>query len=268
MRLDFSPPPWCASAMVSVTKKTCSSDAPPTETLRVRDIELRFCPGPHRPPPSTDTVIYVHKEAAFVAAMDETLDRVRPKFMIEIGIHDGGSTAYWHHKYAPDRLVAFDISPQAPFFARYLERNGLTKTVRLHLGVSQADRERMRAAIESDFGGRPIDAAIDDASHQYAETKAAFETVFPFLRAGGAYLIEDWAWGHACNWPPNAWADMPLMSPLLTELMLVCGHASGVIDKVEINRRFAVVWRGPADLPKDRFRLADHYFARGFSVAL
>ena len=224
MRLDFSPRPWCASAMV--TPKTCSSDVPPTETLRVRDIELRFFPGIHRPPPSTDAVIYVHKDAAFVAAMDETLDRVRPKFMIEIGIHDGGSTAYWHHKYAPDRLVAFDISPEVPFFARYLERNGLANAVRLHLGVSQADRDRMRAAIESDFGGGLIDAAIDDASHQYAATKAAFETVFPFLRSGGAFLIEDWAWGHAQNWPPDAWADVPLMSPLLTELMLVCGAYS------------------------------------------
>jgi hypothetical protein len=200
--------------------------------------------------------------------MDETLDRVRPRFMIEIGIHDGGSTAYWHHKYAPDRLAAFDISPKAPFFTRYLERNGLANAVRVHFGISQSDRDRMRAAIESDFGGGLIDAAIDDASHEYAATKAAFETVFPFLRSGGAYIIEDWAWGHANNWPPDAWTGVPLMSPLLAELMLVCGHASGVIDKVEINRRFAVVWRGPADLPKDRFRLPDYYIARGFSIAL
>jgi hypothetical protein len=65
------------------------------ETPRVRDIELRFCPGPHRPPASSNDVIYVHKEAAFVAAMDETLARVRPNFLVEIGIHDGGSTIYW-----------------------------------------------------------------------------------------------------------------------------------------------------------------------------
>jgi SAM-dependent methyltransferase len=238
------------------------------EILRVRDIELRFRGGYHRPPPSGYESIYVHKDAAFVAAMNTTLERVRPRFMIEIGIHDGGSTAYWHHKYDPERLVAFDISTEAPFFARYLERNSLTNAVRLHLGISQTDRDRMRSVIENEFGGVPVDAVIDDASHEYAATKAAFETIFPFLRSGGAYIIEDWAWGHGHDWPADAWADVPLMSPLLCELMLVCGHASGVIDKVEIDRRFAVVWRGPADLPKDRFRLLDYYLARGFSVAL
>jgi hypothetical protein len=254
--------------MVSVIPGTCSSDALPIETLRVRDIELRFSPGAHRPPPSSDAFIYVHKEAAFVAAMDETLERVRPRFMIEIGIHDGGSTIYWHHKYASVRLAAFDISPQAPFFTRYLERNGLTNAVRVHFGISQSDRDRMRAAIQSDFGSGLIDAVIDDASHQYAATKAAFEIVFPFVRAGGAYIIEDWAWGHAQNWPPDAWADQPLMSPLLSELMLVCGHASGVIERIEINRRFAVIWRGAAALAKDQFRLANHYVARDFFIAL
>lgn len=238
------------------------------ETLRVGDIELRFRDGHHRPPPSSHDFIYVHKGAAFVAAMDETLERVRPKFMIEIGIHDGGSTIYWHYKYAPARLAAFDISPQAHYFVRYLERSGLTNAVRVHFGISQSDRDRMRAAIESDFGNGLVDAVIDDASHQYAETKAAFETVFPFVRAGGAYIIEDWAWGHTQNWPPDAWADQPLMSPLLSELMLVCGHASGVIERIDINPRFAVIWRGAAALAKDRFRLADHYVARGFAIAL
>ena len=50
--------------------------------------------------------------------------------------------------------------------------------------------------------------------------------------------------------------------------MLVCGHRSGVIEKLDIDHRFAVIWRGAADLAKDRFKLSDHYVARGFSVAL
>jgi SAM-dependent methyltransferase len=238
------------------------------ETLRVRDVELRFRAGMHRPPPSSDEIIYVHKGADFVAAMNEALARVRPRRMIEIGIHDGGSAIYWQHRYNLTRLATFDIEPEAPFFTRYLARNKLTDAVRVHLGFDQADGDRMRAAIESDFGGDPVDAIIDDASHQYTETRAAFEIAFPYLRAGGAYIIEDWAWGHTHNWPDGAWADKPLMSPLLCELMLVCGHDGGVIDKVEIDRRFAVIWRGHAKLPKEHFRLADHYVARGFSTAL
>jgi SAM-dependent methyltransferase len=254
--------------MASITHMTRPAGALPNEVLRVRDIELRFIGGRHRPPPSTDDIIYVHKDAAFVASMNETLERVCPKRMIEVGVLDGGSTVYWHHQYDLERLAAIDIEAEAPCLTRYLERNKLTDAVRVHFGVAQTDRERLRAAIDGDFGREPVDAVIDDASHQYAATKACFETILPYLRPGGAYIIEDWSWGHGHNWPPEAWADMPLMSPLLSELMLICGHASAVIDKVEINRRFAVIWRGAADLPKDNFRLPDHYIARGFSIAL
>lgn len=238
------------------------------ETLRIRDIELRFVGGLHRPPPSSDEVIYVHKDAAFVAAMNEALGRVRPRRMIEIGILDGGSAVYWQHRYNLTRLAAFDILPEAPAFTNYLARNKLNDAVRVHLSFDQNDRDGLRAAIESDFDGGSVDAIVDDASHQYAPTKATFETAFPYLRAGGVYIIEDWAWGHTRDWPADAWADQPLMSPLLCELMLVCGHRSGVIDKVDIDRRFVAVRRGTAELAKDCFRLADHYVGRGFSVAL
>jgi hypothetical protein len=254
--------------MASITHVTHPAGTLPDEVLRVKDIELRFRGGRHRPPPSTDDVIYVHKDAEFVRSIDKTLERVRPKRMIEVGVLDGGSTIYWHHQYDLERFAAFDIVDEAPNLTRYLERNKLTDAVRVHFGVAQTDRERLQAAIDGDFGGEPVDAVIDDASHQYAETKACFETIFPYLRPGGAYIIEDWAWGHVDDWPPEAWAEMPLMSPLLSELMLLCGHASGVIDAVEINRRFAVIWRGAADLPKGNFRLPDHYVARGFSIAL
>jgi hypothetical protein len=254
--------------MASITHMTRPADTLPDEVLRVRDIELRFRGGRHRPPPSTDDVIYVHKDAEFVRSIDETLKRVRPKRMIEVGVLDGGSTIYWHHQYDLERFAAFDIVAEAPCLTRYLERNKLIDAVRVHFGVAQTDRERLRAAIDGDFGREPVDAVIDDASHQYAETKACFETIFPYLRPGGAYIIEDWAWGHVDDWPPEAWAEMPLMSPLLSELMLVCGHASAVIDEVQINKRFAVIWRGAADLPKGSFRLPDHYVARGFSIAL
>jgi hypothetical protein len=66
--------PWCADLMASITHMTRSAGTLPNEAIRVRDIELRFHGGRQRPPSSTDDVIYVHKEAAFVASINETLD--------------------------------------------------------------------------------------------------------------------------------------------------------------------------------------------------
>src|ERR1700683_5816854 len=169
---------------------THPAGTPPDEVLRVRDIELRFRAGRHRPPPSTDDVIYVHKHRKFGRSIDETLQRVRPKRMIEVGVLDGGSTIYWHHQYDLERFAAFDIVDEAPNLTRYLERNNLTDAVRVHFGVAQTDRERLQAAIDGDFGGEPVDAVIDDASHQYAETKACFEIIFPYMRRAAGAVME------------------------------------------------------------------------------
>src|SRR6202789_4676179 len=100
--------------MASITHVTHPSSTPPDEVLCVRDTELRFRGGRQRPPPSTDDVIYVHKDAEFVRSIDKTLERVRPKRMIEVGVLDGGSTIYWHHQYDLERFAAFDIGAEAP----------------------------------------------------------------------------------------------------------------------------------------------------------
>src|SRR4029077_11377083 len=40
-----------------------------------------------------------------------------------------------------------------------------------------------------------IDVVIDDASHLYGPTRRSFEILFPLLKPGGAYIIEDWPAG-------------------------------------------------------------------------
>jgi predicted O-methyltransferase YrrM len=237
-------------------------------TIPIRDIELRLWETLETPPASTDKVIYLHKDRAFLDRLTAVVARTQPRQMIEIGILDGGSTIYWQDRFKLERLIAFDIRP-APHLTRYLERNGLIQTVRTHFGVSQDDAPALRAALAADSTGPFIDVVIDDASHFYAPTRAAIETLLPFVRPGGAYIIEDWAWGHHVTWPRDLWADQPLMSPLLSELMLVCGNGSGVIQRMEIDPNFAVVWRGHRHLARDgEFRLRDHYTARGFTIAL
>jgi predicted O-methyltransferase YrrM len=236
--------------------------------IPIRDIELCLWETLGDRPESSDRVIYLHKDRAFLRRLEGVAERVQPKQMIEIGILDGGSTIYWQDRFPLERLIAFDIEPDAPHLRRYLERHNLQVIVRTNFAVAQDDGPALRAAIAKHAVGPFFDFIVDDASHQHAQTRTTVEVLLPFLRPGGAYVIEDWAWGHHVSWPSGLWADRPLMSPLLSELTLVCGHGSGVIDRIEIDPNFAVLWRGDAMLPKNgEFRLADHYVARGLSVA-
>ena len=238
-------------------------------TIRVRDIELCLWEGLESPPASSDRVIYLHKDPSFLRRLEAALERAQPKRMIEVGILEGGSTIYWQARFQLERLIAFDIRANAPQLTSYLERHGLDSVVRTHFGVSQDDAAALQSAVAQSGTRASFDAIIDDASHQYAQTRATIEILLPFLRPGGAYVIEDWAWGHSANWPPDVWASSPLMSPLLSELMLVCGSGAGLIDRIEIDPNFAVLWRGDLVLAHpDKFRVRDHYTSRGFATTL
>ena len=236
--------------------------------IPIRDIELCLWETLDELPASNDQLIYLYKDRASLHRLEAVAERIKPKQMIEVGILDGGSTIYWQHRFQLERLIAFDIEPDAPHLRRYLERNDLQDVVRTNFAVAQDDGPALRAAIAKQALGPLVDFIVDDASHQHAQTRTTVETLLPFLRPGGAYVIEDWAWGHHVGWPSGLWADRPLMSPLLSELTLICGRGSGVIDRIEIDPNFAVLWRGEATLPRNgEFKLADHYVAQGLHLA-
>jgi hypothetical protein len=57
--------------------------------------------------------------------------------------------------------------------------------------VNQEDREAVREIAEHEFDA-PLDLVIDDASHLYEPTRTSFDALFPLLRPGGLYIVEDW----------------------------------------------------------------------------
>jgi hypothetical protein len=113
--------------------------------------------------------------------------------VVELGILQGGSVAFNAIVGRPARLVACDISPHRVVELDELVRqHGLGDVVRLHFDLDQGDRDRLGAVVTDEFGDALLDLVIDDASHRYRPTVASFEVLFPRLRPGGCYIIEDW----------------------------------------------------------------------------
>jgi len=54
--------------------------------------------------------------------------------------------------------------------------------------VNKADLAALTQICGQAFAGEPIDLIVEDASHFYAETRAAFRALFPRLRPGGVYI--------------------------------------------------------------------------------
>jgi SAM-dependent methyltransferase len=135
----------------------------------------------------------IFKPRLMVEGYDPIIEENRGANIVELGIYSGGSTAYFAQRCRPRRLVALDRSPErVPELDRFLDEHELTERVALHYGVDQADRAALRAIVDEDLRGEALDLVIDDASHEYHPTVASFEELFPRLRPGGLYVIEDW----------------------------------------------------------------------------
>ena len=93
--------------------------------------------------------------------------------------------------------MAVELDPEPiEGLAEFIEARGLADRVRPYYGVNQADRGRLTELTVHEFGAEPLDLVIDDASHLLEETRSSFETLFPRLRPGGLYVIEDWPAHH------------------------------------------------------------------------
>jgi|GEM_PF-2733169 len=153
---------------------------------------------------STPDELILMKSRGMVDWYETSFAADPPRRVLEIGIFKGGSVVLFSELWRPERLVAVDIAVEpVPALAEYIRRCDLAESVRPVFGIDQADAAAMRSVISSELGAAPLDLVVDDGCHFYEETRAAFETVFPFLRHGGIYVIEDWGWAH---WP-GAWQD-------------------------------------------------------------
>lgn len=100
--------------------------------------------------------------------------------MLEIGVADGACMLAWRDIFPNATIVGMDIHPAT------LVREG-DKRLEFHIGNQryQSDCERVAA-------GRLFDLIIDDATHYIENTLASLYWLWPFVRPGGLYVVEEW----------------------------------------------------------------------------
>jgi cephalosporin hydroxylase len=113
--------------------------------------------------------------------------RGTPVKILEIGVWQGGSLELWREYFgAAAMIVGVDIDPACA--------NRVTAPNHVKIG-SQADPEFLHRVL-AEMG--PPDIVIDDGSHIGVHQWASFRTLFPALKSGGLYVIEDL---HTAYWP-------------------------------------------------------------------
>jgi predicted O-methyltransferase YrrM len=179
-----------------------------------------------------------------------------PRNVVELGIYQGGSTAFFAALAKPRRMVAIELEDNpAPALQQYIADRGLDGVVSAHYGVDQSDAAAVRRIVETAFEGEKIDLVVDDASHELIPSRMSFNTLFPYVRPGGIYVIEDWALLHIGWCKP----DYQPLSLLGFELLMAVGGRGGVIESVEVNQYVIAVKRGSAEIDPETFDIGRCY---------
>lgn len=105
--------------------------------------------------------------------------RDKPICLLEIGVNRGGSIPVWEQYFPKAKLLAVDINPKSLLYTTNLT------TVDL---VDQYDAEALIRYAEVEG---PFDIVIDDGSHISSHQILTFKTLWPYLRPGGIFVIED-----------------------------------------------------------------------------
>lgn len=252
----------------------------PSETVTIAGREFEI--ATHEGTRGTDGPVTLKKPHWMIERYLEIAPDYPNANMVELGLWDGGSTVFLAAAFQPKALVGFELDDRAlPHLDRYIADSPGGATVHAALGVDQADTDTLGRVIGEHIEG-PLDVVIDDASHLLDPSAASFDYLFPQLRPGGLYILEDWSHEHqlaegvraaiaAGTLDPSGFADSEVpsgtMGRLVVDLVLLSGSGNGMIDDIRIRQGFAEVRRGPSPLTVGEFRLRDAIGEIGRRVA-
>ncbi len=206
--------------------------------------------------PSTPDRMLLVKSRWQVEWYERFLLERAPQTVVEVGMFDGASMALCAELVHPRKLIGVDLRAEpSPALGAYIARKRLESRVRPYYGVDQTDAARLGEIIAAELGREPLDLVVDDASHMLDATRATFDIMFPRVRPGGIYLVEDWPMHRLPH------VERPLTT-MVFELVLACSEAPDAIARVDVNRNYVAVTRGEAELSPPTFALAACFAAR------
>ncbi len=190
----------------------------------------------------------------------EYLSRRYPNMdnIIELGVFQGGGFAYLDGVFKPKILHGVDItSKRIPPLDTYCTES--SRNLRVHYETSQDDKGFLEDLVKTQFSGK-LDMVVDDASHTYELTRKSFEILFPLLKPGGIYVIEDWAWVYADGFKePHPWANDISLAKLVLELIHNIGASNKTIDNLEVHQEMVIVQKSsnPVSNPNLSYKLRE-----------
>ena len=115
---------------------------------------------------------------AYESLFNGMVDRAAVKLVMEVGVADGSCLLAWRDIFPNATVVGMDIHHSDRAHGARVE---------FHLGD-----QRVREDCERAAAGRQFDLIVEDATHKIANTLLTLYWLWPFVRPGGLYVVEEW----------------------------------------------------------------------------
>ncbi|MFZ1219024.1 MAG: hypothetical protein WAO00_07005 [Chthoniobacterales bacterium] len=150
----------------------------------LEEIARRICPKAD----------FTAKPVTFYTIYDRYFGQFSDKAVafLELGVHTGESLKVWATYFSKGVVIGLDIAENKADFSDY-------PNVIFERG-DQTDGNRLKEIVLKHAPGG-LDIVLDDASHIGQYSAASYATLFPCLKPGGLYIIEDWGTGYFDDWP-------------------------------------------------------------------
>lgn len=149
-----------------------------------------------------------------------------PIRMLEIGVNAGGSILMWLEYFLRAEVYGIDIV-----------RNESINDPRYHYVKGDQGSRQFWSEFSADHS-EPWDIVIDDGSHQSSHILVSFECLWPRVKLGGFYIIEDLncAYDPSCQ-QPGIPSQMDLVKSLLDEI----NHGTREVSSLQFHRELAII---------------------------
>lgn len=111
--------------------------------------------------------------------------------LLELGVFEGESLEFFSKVLPEAHIFGVDL--------RKCEKKFTSPNVKTYQGSQEDPLLIHHILTENDL--RQFDIVIDDCSHMGSLTLNSFNLLYPFLKPGGLYVIEDWGTGYWPSWP-------------------------------------------------------------------
>ena len=105
--------------------------------------------------------------------------RLKPLKILEIGVFEGASLKVWEDYFPNASIVGADINPAVRRFAR------------ARVKIEIVDQSNLQNLVDLAVKHGPFDLIVEDGSHLWEHQITTLRTLFPFVRNGGLYIVED-----------------------------------------------------------------------------